>query len=910
MRDVRMALHGMYLVALWCAVGGVVVAQTESAQPSFADLKTIGAQRSTYRTHAEKRVTEAAPEPDLQTFRRDIAPILAKACVGCHGPDKQKGDLRIDTLDPDLFHGKDVEWWLHVLSVLSNGEMPPEDENELADGERRQMIDWLVAESQSASLVRRATKVHSSFRRMTRYEYDYALQDLLLLPYDFGNDLPPDPTSADGFQNSSEVLHLSGMQFRVYLESARKALRLAVVSGDRPEPIYWGVAMDQAATVEWKRQDAQLLELKKKHAADPEKLAAALVRQTERNQARPDGAHYLDRKTGRRASQSWGYDGARFAWKPTTSRPEVSETADQVAVIPEGKGLIVELGDQVPEHGTLRVAVRAARADAKLEGAPSLQLVFGWQASNDSQAAVRVRAADVVIDAAPEAPQVYQWDVPLSQIYPRNSVRKISQMGDLPSPSEYLKFVNSSESGGDILIEHVEVAAPVYDQWPPACHTRIFVDSGFVDSGNVADERAYAREVLANFTSRAWRREASNDEIDRKVRLFEQLRPQCDSFQDAMIEVLATVLASPNFLYLVESAPEPAGGEALAAEAASKSAPRLSDLELATRLSMFLWCSTPDADLLALAKQGQLQNTEVLGQAIERLLADPKSRRFSLRFARQWLGLQLLDYLHVDGKVYPQFDPALQEAMREEPVAFFHEVLQHDLSALEFLHSDFTMMNERLAKHYGSSNVFGNHFRRVELVPEQRRGGLLTEAGLLAMNSDGKDSHPLKRGIWMLERMLNDPPPPPPAAVPVIDLADPAIAKMTLKQRIENHRNAPACMSCHSKIDPWGIAFENYDAVGQWRTEVLGQPVDAVGVLFNRQQLEGMDGLKRFLLENRQDQFIRALVYKLLTFALGRPLSFGDRAAIDEITADVRKHGDGLATMVRTIATSELFRSK
>jgi cytochrome c553 len=898
MRDVRMALHGMYLVALWCAACGVVTAQAGSTPQSFAELKVKGALRSSYLTHAEKRATETAPEPDLQTFRRDIAPILAKACVRCHGPDKQKGDVRIDTLDPDLFHGRDVEWWLHVLSVLTNGEMPPEDADELADDERRQVIEWLVAESQSASLVRRATKAHSSFRRMTRYEYDYALQDLLGLPYDFGGDLPPDPTSADGFQNSSEVLHLTGIQFRAYLESARKALRLAVVSGERPEPIYWGVSMADAAAVEWKRQDAQLEDLRKKHAADPEKLAAELLRQTEHNQTRPDGAHYLDRRTGRRASQSWGYDGARFAWQPTTSRLEVPETVDQIAVLPEGKGLIVELGDQVPEHGTLRVAVRASRADAEPEGAPSMQLMFGWQASNDSQAAVRISAADVVIDAAPGAPQFYQWDVPLSQIYPRNSVRKISQMGDLPSPSEYLKLVNRSESGGDILIQQVEVTAPVYDPWPPASHTHIFVDSS-----NAADERVYAREVLANFMSRAWRRDASADEIERKMRLFERLRPECDSFQDAVIEVLATVLASPNFLYLVESAPL---GEA----AERNSAGRLSDLELATRLSMFLWCSTPDSQLLALAKQGQLQNTEVFCQEIERLLADPKSRRFSLRFARQWLGLELLDYLHVDAKLYPQFDPALQEAMQEEPVAFFHEVLQHDLSALEFLHADFTMMNERLAKHYGSTGVFGNYFRRVELAPEQRRGGFLTQAGLLAMNSDGKDSHPLKRGIWMLQRLLNDPPPPPPAAVPVIDLADPEIAKMTLKQRIENHRNAPACMSCHSKIDPWGIAFENYDAVGKWRTEVLGQPVDAVGVLFNHQQLDGMDGLKRFLLENRQDQFVRALVYKLLTFALGRPLGFGDRAAIDEITADVRKHGDGLATMVRTIATSELFRSK
>ena len=177
------------------------------------------------------------------------------------------------------------------------------------------------------------------------------------------------------------------------------------------------------------------------------------------------------------------------------------------------------------------------------------------------------------------------------------------------------------------------------------------------------------------------------------------------------------------------------------------------------------------------------------------------------------------------------------------------------------------------------------------------------------MNSDGIDSHPLKRGIWLLERLLNDPPPPPPAAVPEIDLADPRIAKMTLKERFEDHRNHPACMSCHSKIDPWGIAFENYNAIGGFRKSIKGRPVDSVSVLFNKQKLDGTDGLKRFLLEHRQDQFVRAMVHKLTTFALGRPLSFGDRAAVDEITAKTRKGGDGLATMITTIVTSDLFRS-
>ncbi|MCA8966734.1 MAG: DUF1592 domain-containing protein, partial [Planctomycetes bacterium] len=797
------------LVALLGATGGAAVAQADAAPPpSFAELKAQGAARSSYLRPEATRVVGAAPGPDLQTFRRDIEPILGKACYRCHGPDKQKGDVRIDTLDPDLFRGDDVDWWLDVLSVLTNGEMPPEDEGELADEDRSKVIEWLAAESHTASTVRRATREHSSFRRMARYEYDYALQDLLGLPYDFAEDLPPDPTSAEGFQNSSEVLHLTGMQFRAYLESARKALRLATVEGERPAPIYWAVSMEAAAKVEWERQDAQLEQIRKKHAADPEKMQVELQQQAERNAARPRGAHYLDRRTGRMAGQAWGYGEAKFAWAPVAELPELPATAEVVAVVPRGRGLIVELGDQIPDDGTLRVRVRASRAALDDGAAPSAQLVFGWQASNDSQAAVRISEQDLVVDAAPGAPCVYQWDVPLSQIYPRNSVRKVSKLGDLPSPSEYLKLVNSSVSGGDLHVEWVEVTAPAYDQWPPASHTRIFFDSP-----HVADEVVYAREVIAAFMARAWRRDASEAELDQKMQLFARLRPACDSLRQAVIEVLASVLSSPNFLYLVATGPAPG-----AVEVADAADAPLADLELATRLSMFLWCSVPDAELLAAAKSGQLRDAELLRGQIARMLADPKSRRFSEQFTRQWLGMALLDYLHVDGKVYPKFDEALLEAMREEPIAFFDEVLRNDYSVLEFLHADFTMVNERLARHYGARDVIGNGFRRVELRPGQHRGGLLTQAGLLAMNSDGKDSHPLKRGIWMLERLLDDPPPPPPAAVPVIDLADPEIAKLTLKQRLENHRNAPACLSCHVKIDPWGIAFENYDAVGGWRT--------------------------------------------------------------------------------------------
>ena len=906
----------MWLIALLCAMGVATGGQDDNGSgPEFpeepaaagvagsiatlSELKAAGALRSSYRKHQHRALETTTPQAGLAAFRKDIEPVLKNACVQCHGPETQEGNIRIDTLNPDLLHGDDVSWWLEIVAVLSNGEMPPADATELADKDRGKVIEWLSSEIQIASAVRRAEQGHSSFRRMTRYEYNYALQDLLGLPHEFTKDLPPESISEDGFLNSSEMLHMSATQFATYRQLSRKALQQATVHGERPEPLYWGISMQAAAGIEWAAQDEELEKIQEQHKDDPEKLQAELEeRLAGYIRASQNHVHYKNLTTGRAARASWNYTGARYAWKPAKTLPEVPEVFDHVAVIPVRKKLIVELGNLVPDEGTLQVRVRASRTAVEDNHIPSLQLEFGWHASNDSRATVRISDHDLLIGASPDEPQFYQWKIPLSEIYPRNLMRKTAKMGETPSPSEFLKFVNSSVSQGDIQINYVEISAPVYDQWPPDSHRRLFIDSA-----NTADEAAYAEDILTSFMSRAWRRSVTPSEVHQKLALFTKIRPACNDFQEAMIDVLATVLSSPRFLYLVQSHRPRRAEDNTTAE-------RLSDSELASRLSMFLWCSTPDEELLVLAANGWLNDSDIVISQAWRMLADARSRRFSEHFVRQWLDMQLLDFLRVDRKTYPQFDPALKEAMLEEPVAFFHEVLQNNHSVLDFIHADYTMANERLAGHYGLSDVQGNHFRRVKFEPQHQRGGLLTQAGLLAMNSDGKDSHPLKRGIWMLESLLNDPPPPPPPAVPEIDLADPDIAKLTLKQRIENHRNHAACMSCHAKIDPWGIAFENFDAVGNWRTEINGSPVDASSLLFNRQALDGMDGLKRFLLEYRQDQFARAMVHKITTYALGRPLTFGDRSSVDRITADLRKQGDGLAAMVMLIVTSDLFQTK
>lgn len=869
-----------------------------SAAPSLQELKRIGAAKSVYLSSQERVIDTAAPQANLTEFREKIAPALSRACSDCHGEDLQEGNIRVDTLDPDLLHGDDADWWVEVLAVLSKGEMPPADAAELPAEDRSRIVEWLTSEIQLASTLRRAEAGQSAFRRMTRYEYNYALQDLLGRAFDFAKDLPPEPTSEDGFQNSSEMLHMSVVQFGTYREAAYQALLRTTVRGEQPQPLHWGISMESASAISWQKLQEQFDRIRERHKDDPEKLAQELERQEARVRGRPNDTHYKNRTTGRMARATWSYGGAQYAWEPSLTRPAVPAVGDHVAIIPPRRTLIVELGDRVPDRGTLRVRIRAARVSTDEPHPPSLQLEFGWQASNDSAASVRISEVDLEIDALPEAPRFYQWDIPLSEIYPRNSVRNISQMGDLPSPSEFIKLVNSSISQGDIQIDYVDISAPIYESWPPASHHRIFIDSD-----NSADEIAYGREVLAKFMTRAWRRPVTEAELDQKMELFQQVRPACRDFQEAMTEVLAAVLSSPNFLYVSQSS--------LNTTSAAETPPA-HDLrqtsDLATRLSMLLWASIPDDELLQTASAGLLDDPEQLVNQTRRMLANPRSRRFSQHFVRQWLGMQLLDYLDVDRKAYPQFDATLKAAMYEEPIAFFHELLQHNSSVLDLLHADYTMANERLAKHYGLEGVAGNQFRRVGLHQQHRRGGLLTQAGLLAMNSDGKDSHPLKRGIWLLESLLNDPPPPPPPAVPEIDLADPEIAKLTLKQRIEDHRNHAACMSCHAKIDPWGIAFENFDAVGGWRTDVEGKPIDATSVLFNGQPLDGMDGLKRYLLESRQDQFTRAMVHKMTTYAIGRPLTFADRASIDQIAAKLRQRGDGLATMIELIVTSDLFR--
>ncbi|MFP6762682.1 MAG: DUF1592 domain-containing protein [Planctomycetaceae bacterium] len=449
-------------------------------------------------------------------------------------------------------------------------------------------------------------------------------------------------------------------------------------------------------------------------------------------------------------------------------------------------------------------------------------------------------------------------------------------------------------------IQSVEFQGPVFDRWPPANHRRILFDSDL----QTTSESAYVADVLQRFMQRAWRRPVSPAEVQNMVGFFTAVRPEFPTFEEAVRETLAMVLIRPDFLYLME----PSGDQKR----------QIGDWELASRLSFFLWSTMPDDRLRSLAAAGTLRDSKVLAGEVNRLLNDPRSYRFVGQFTEQWLHLDVVDRVAVSRDYFPGFDDTLKAEMQEETRQFFAELLRENLSAMNLLSSDFTMLNEPLARHYGIEGVFGRQFRRVSLKPDTKRGGLLGQASVLLSNSTGSDSHAIRRAVWIRDRLLNDPPAPPPPDVPALDEADQKFLTLTIREQLEIHRASEACAKCHRSIDPWGIALENFNAVGLWRDVVrrrVGKkfqtsPVNSVDVLPDGYRIDGVNALKNYLITSRRDDFARALVTRLLTYALGRSLELSDRQTIDDLTESLSAEDYHLRPLILRIVASELFQTK
>jgi len=416
-----------------------------------------------------------------------------------------------------------------------------------------------------------------------------------------------------------------------------------------------------------------------------------------------------------------------------------------------------------------------------------------------------------------------------------------------------------------------------------------------VRPSKTAPPRTAARKVLAQHATRAFRRPAEAAEVDRLLGLYDQATTRGEPWEGAVRYALKAVLVSPSFLFRVEK--DRPTGEAYP----------IDDFELASRLSYFLWSSMPDEELFRLAVQKKLRDPAVLDAQVRRMLLSPKARALADSFAGQWLRIrELQTSAQPDPKRYPTYTPALRDAMYGEVVEFFSSVLREDASLLRLLDADYTYANEDLAKHYGLSGVTGPEFRRVPL-PDRQRGGVLTMAGVLTITSYPQRTSPVLRGKWVLEEVLGAEVPPPPPGAGGLPADDAPKEGMSFRQRLQLHREKPQCASCHSRMDPIGFGLENFDAIGRWRKDVGGQPVDAAGELTTGEKFSGPVELKGLIAQRKED-FVRNLTQKMLAYSLGRGLEPYDIPAVRRITAAVAKDDYKSSTLIREIVKSYPFQ--
>jgi mono/diheme cytochrome c family protein len=420
---------------------------------------------------------------------------------------------------------------------------------------------------------------------------------------------------------------------------------------------------------------------------------------------------------------------------------------------------------------------------------------------------------------------------------------------------------------------------------------RIFV----CHPATAADEMPCARRILSTLARRAYRRPAADADVNLLLDFYREARTHGD-FDAGIAVALERLLTSPDFLFRIER--DPGGAQAGVAY-------QIGDLDLASRLSFFLWSSLPDDTLIDLAARGRLHEPAVLDTQVRRMLADPKSTAFVSNFAGQWLRLRNIKNQSPDSRMFPNFDDNLRLAFRRETELFVSSIVQEDRSALDLIGANYSFLNERLARHYGIPNVYGSNFRRVAFADE-RRGGLLGQGSILLVTSQANRTSPVTRGKWILENLLGAPPPAPPPNVPPLEATQ---VKGTLRQQMEAHRANPVCASCHKLMDPLGFALENYDPVGAWRTADGTNPVDAEGSMPDGTTFQGVVGLKRALLAD-PSVFVNALTEKLLIYALGRGLEYYDAPAVRRIVRDAANHQYRFSSIILGIVDSVPFRMR
>jgi mono/diheme cytochrome c family protein len=806
---------------------------------------------------------------DSTALQQQALQVVKNHCYTCHGPDQQKGDVRLDTLETDIVNGRHAEDWHDVLNMINFGEMPPQDQPQLKDVDRRALVEWITGGLKRAEEAKSSVAGKAVIRRMTRYEYNNTMTDLLGVELDYAASLPLESKSKEGFENNGMAMGMSPIQLEYYLQTARQGLAEAIVEGGRPEFFQHIGAKRQTPNLNrsspYKLDNDGLVLPGHMYLAGVSKYSqSGVVRITVELDAVtiPNGEGYPQMMVGVGSSLGAGGKIAEFF------RADVvpNKNGGPVEMVFTGRIEDVPLPDVNGKVNAISIAVvNDYKTDAEYEERKRAH----FQAQNQIKKYEKAKAR--AIERGEPAPPKPDVEIP-----------------ELPAkPTFFVKSVNFE--------------GPIYDSWPPTHHRQILFER---PSG--LSEDAYAKQVIERFIDRAYRRPVTKDDIAPVYDFYQKIRADMPTFESAIREALALVLISPDFLYLIEPASE---------KGSSKS---LNDHELATRLSYLLWSTMPDDELRDAAGKGLLSDPAEMEKQARRMLRDERSEAFVHHFASQWLDLPAVDRVAINPDYYPEFDESLKEDMKNETVAFFGELLRSDLSAMNLIDSDFVVVNRALAEHYGLPAPKGQRFERVAIEDNKRRGGLLTQASMLLMNSNGEDSHPIRRAVWLRKRLLDDPPAPPPPNVPDLESEDPDIASLPLKRQLELHREQPSCNDCHVRIDPWGIPLENYDAIGVWRDDItrhvgnkaIKSEVVSEAELPGGQRVEGISDLKKVLKSDLQDQFARGLVRHLLAYSLGRSPDYTDREDINVLVAAFKQSDYQLDELLVEIVKSKPFGTK
>lgn len=842
-------------------------------------------------------IAEAAPAKPAGAPPAAVTPILTRYCQGCHGPEKQKGGMRVDLLDLDVVRGKDTERWHAVLENLHKGEMPPEDKPQPTDAERRLLIGWLEAGVAEAARLRQA-QAASLLRRLTREQYTNTLRDLLGVDSDYTRLLPPESPSKMGMLNDGGVLQSSTLHLEQTMKIARVALDRALSFGPPPPAwrfrfVFGPQTVQTAKKVDLGYQAQPLKEgeylVETFAGAGPVRTPTLTPKGEIRERCYVDlrGSTDYDAKA---SPKRYAVSDRGLMLMP--AKPHVEREA-QIWQGPNPNVSLV-LRD-FPTEGAFVLRVTVARASPEGE-APWLRAFAGNRLDDGMEYATFDRPRR--IDAPPGEPQVIEFrgrleNLPLPIVDPEDK-EFLANMMVIGVWNDVL-VTRPDVTSPALVIRSIEFEGPVVDEWPTASHRRVFFDDTLE-----ARPREYARQILERFLTRAFRRPPTRAQLGRYLSFWSRQRAGGVGFKEAVRDTLAAALSSPSFLHHVEES----------------NGRRLDEHALASRLSYFLWNTMPDDELSSLAARGQLR-ANLQAQAT-RMLADARARPFFTSYAAQWLDLGALDRVRVDVKLQPRFTRFVKEDMRTETGRYLERLFVENRPLGELVDAESTMLNQNLAQFYGVPGVVAPEFRPVSLAATSRRGGLLEQGSFLVGHSTGDDSHPIKRGVWLAKKILDDPPPPPPPNVPEIDRENPEIAKLPVKAQLELHRNKEACRDCHRKLDPWGIPFEGLDAAGLPRVEITrqvhGTPfksrVEAATELADGTKVDGLGQLKAYLLRERRDQIRRSAARHLAAYALGRTPGFVDEEVLRQVAMQAKAKGDGLRDLLLAVVESEAFQSK